>query len=436
MHGSKPLLTNKWGMDQSNFIDEIRAGLNLPKKVIIHDITLRDAEQQAGLVFSYEERNKIARFLDELGFHRIEAIMPAVAKKDEKAVKVIECARAKLAHGLNMRRFKILLTDKIDRAGIEIMEKVAEVNVASGHTEDKLAKEATDVDAIVVRVPAVITRKIIDSARALKVIARFGVGYDNIDVIAATERGIPVTYTPGANTLAVAEYTIALVFSLAKQIMRADRALREHKWEMRLTYSGIELAGKTLGIVGLGEIGSEVAELSRALGMQVLYSDPVRRKEKESGLGIQYVPLTDGDENKGLRVPERLLNGSDFISVHSALTEQTRGFIGEKEIAAMKDGAFLINTARGELVDEEAAYNALRKGKLAGAGLDVFKKEPPCDSPLLGLENVIVTPHVAALARDALKMMSIMVAEDTVRVLNKEIPAHLVNPQVLETKLG
>lgn len=333
-----------------------------------------------------------------------------------------------------MARFKVLLTDKIDKAGIEILEKVADLKFSSALSEDVLAKEASDVDGMVVRVPAVITRKVLENAKKLKVIARFGVGYDNIDVSAATEIGVVVTYTPGANTLSVAEYAVALMFTLAKQIIPADKALRERRWAMRLDYPGIELAGKTLGIVGLGEIGAEVARLSKPLEMRVLYWSRTRKEDKEKKLGMEYVPFTDADKSKGLRVPEKLLKESDFISVHSALTEQTRGLIGKKEIAAMKDGAFFINTARGELVNEQELCNALKSGKLAGAGLDVFEKEPPYDSPLLSLQNVIVGPHVAALAKDAMRRVSVWVAEDTVRVLNHEKPLHPVNPQVLENK--
>jgi D-3-phosphoglycerate dehydrogenase len=331
-----------------------------------------------------------------------------------------------------MERFKVMLTDRIDKAGMEILEKVADLKFSSALSEEVLAQEAKDVDGMVVRVPAVITRKILESAKKLKVIGRFGVGYDNIDVATATEKGIVVTYTPGANTLSVAEYAVGLMFVLAKQIVQADKALREHRWVMRLDYAGVELAGKTLGIVGLGEIGAEVARLSKPLDMRVFYWSRTRKEDKEEKLGMEYVPFTDEDKNKGLRVPEKLLVESDFISLHSALTEQTRGLIGKKEIAAMKKGAFFVNTARGELVDEQELYNALKDGRLAGAGLDVFMKEPPCDSPLLTLPNVIVGPHVAALAKDAMRRVSIWVAEDIVRVLRHERPLHPANPQVLD----
>lgn len=327
-----------------------------------------------------------------------------------------------------MKRFRVLLTDKIDPAGTEILETIAEIKYASARTEDVLAEEGADADGMVVRVPAVITRKIIQNAKKLKVIGRFGVGYDNVDVAAATEKGIVVTYTPGANTLSVAEYTIGLMFTLAKQIIPADKALRERNWAMRLDYRGIELAGKTLGIVGLGEIGGEVARLAGPLGMRVVYWSRTRKEEKEQKIGMEYLALTEQDKSKGLRVPEKLLQQSDFISPHCALTPDTRGLIGKKEIAMMKEGSFFINTARGELVDEHELYIALKNGKLAGAGLDVFEKEPPYDSPLLTMQNVIVGPHVAALAKDALRRVSVWVAEDIVRVLSKQRPLHPVNP--------
>lgn len=331
-----------------------------------------------------------------------------------------------------MRRPKVLLTDIIDEKAIEILERVADVKIASSPSEEVLLREASEADAVIVRTPARITRKIIEKAKNLKVISRYGVGYDNIDVATATERRIPVTYTPGVNTVSVAEYAIGLIVALAKQITRTDRALREHRWELRHKYTGIELSGKILGIVGLGTIGKEVARLSKALGMHVLYWSRTRKEREEKNLGIEFVPLTDEDIKRGLRVPEKLLKESDFISIHLALTEQTRGTIGEREIALMKGGAFLINTARGGIVDEKALYEALKKGKLRGAGVDVFEEEPPYESPLLKLENVIVTPHMAALTKEALQRMAVTVADDVLRVLKGKHPANIVNPEVLK----
>jgi D-3-phosphoglycerate dehydrogenase len=319
-----------------------------------------------------------------------------------------------------LKRFKVMLTDKIDRAGLEILEEVADLKFASSPSEEVLAREVKDVDGMVVRVPAVITRRILENADRLRVIARFGVGYDNIDVAAATERGVVVTYTPGANTQSVAEYAAALMFALTKQIVQADRALREHRWAMRLDYSGIELADKTLGLIGTGAIGCELARIARGLQMEVVGYDIFPNQKRADEIGFKYADL------------DSLLKQSDVVSIHVPLNPDTKKMFGKTQIALMKDGAFFINTARGELVDENDLYEALRDGKLAGAGLDVFEKEPPYDSPLLTLPNVVAGPHVAALAKDANRRVSVWVAEDIVRVLKHERPLHPVNPQVLD----
>jgi D-3-phosphoglycerate dehydrogenase len=320
-----------------------------------------------------------------------------------------------------MARFKVLLTDKIDTAGMEILEKVAEVKFSSSLSEDVLASEASDVDGMIVRVPAFVTRKVLENARRLKVVGRFGVGYENIDVEAATEKGVVVTYTPGANTLSVAEHVIGLMFALAKQITQADNAVRKHDWEMRLHYSGMELAEKTLGLVGLGRIGTCIAGLARGLGMSVLVFDPYVGKERAGELGVELLTL------------EPLLSRSDFIVICCALTDETRGLIDEKALALLKPTAYLVNVARGPIVDEQALIKALRDKRIAGAALDVFEKEPPDpNNPLLKLDNVILSPHIAGVAQDASRRISVWVAEDVVRVLNREPPKYPVNPQVLQ----
>jgi D-3-phosphoglycerate dehydrogenase len=319
-----------------------------------------------------------------------------------------------------MTRFKVLLTDKIDAAGIEILEKVAEVKFSSSLSEDVLASEASDVDGMIVRVPAFVTRKVLENAKRLKVIGRFGVGYENIDMEAATEKGVVVTYTPGANALSVAEHVIGLIFALAKRITQADNAVRKQDWEMRLNYSGVELAGKTLGLVGLGRIGTCIAGLARGLGMSVLVFDPYIAKERAGELGAELLTL------------EPLLTRSDFIVICCALTDETRGLIDEKALALLKPTAYLVNVARGPIVDEQALIKALRDKRIAGAALDVFEKEPPDpNNPLLKLENVILSPHIAGVAQDASRRISVWVAEDVVRVLNREPPKYPANPQVL-----
>jgi D-3-phosphoglycerate dehydrogenase len=320
-----------------------------------------------------------------------------------------------------MARFKVLLTDKIDTAGMEILEKVAEVKFSSSLSEDVLTNEASDVDGMIVRVPAFVTRKVLENARRLKVVGRFGVGYENIDVEAATEKGVVVTYTPGANTLSVAEHVIGLMFALAKQITQADNAVRKHDWEMRLHYSGMELAEKTLGLVGLGRIGTCIAGLARGLGMSVLVFDPYVAKERAGELGVELLTL------------EPLLSRSDFIVICCALTDETRGLIDEKALALLKPTTYLVNVARGPIVDEQALIKALRDKRIAGAALDVFEKEPPDpNNPLLKLDNVILSPHIAGVAQDASRRISVWVAEDVVRVLNREPPKYPVNPQVLQ----
>lgn len=319
-----------------------------------------------------------------------------------------------------MARFKVLLTDKIDAAGMEILEKVADIKFSSSLSEDTLANEASDIDGMIVRVPAVVTRKVLENARRLRVVARFGVGCENIDLEAATEKGVVVTYTPGANTLSVAEHVIGLIFALAKQITQADNAVRKPNWQIRLHYSGIEVAGKRLGLVGLGRIGTCIAGLAMGLDMSVLVFDPYVSKEKARQLGVESLAL------------EALLSQSDFVVICCALTSETHGLIGEKAIGLLKPTAYLINVARGSIVDEQALIEALRDRRIAGAALDVLENEPPDpNNPLLNMQNVILSPHVAGVAQDASRRMSVWVAEDVVRVLNRELPKHPVNAQIL-----
>jgi D-3-phosphoglycerate dehydrogenase len=328
-----------------------------------------------------------------------------------------------------MKKWKVLLTQPIHESGIKILKKEAEVDIRNFEVDEDekvIAEAAEDVDAIITRLQK-ITKKVIENARKLKVIGRYGVGYDNIDVKAATEKGIPVVYTPDAPTESVAEYTIGLMIALARRIVQADKVLRNSTrqgWQVRYKYAGDVLYGKTLGLVGLGRIGALVAKLAKPFGMKILFYDIKRDPLLERILEVVYVPL-----------PE-LLRQSDFISIHVPLNEETKGMIGEEEISMMKNGAYLINTARGPIVDEKALYKALKKGKLAGAALDTFCKEPPPDDfPLFQLENVIVSPHMAALTHHFFVEAAITVAEDTLKVLKSEKPRYIVNPEVYEGKI-
>jgi D-3-phosphoglycerate dehydrogenase len=262
-------------------------------------------------------------------------------------------------------------------------------------------------------------REVINAAKRLKVIGRHGVGYDNVDLEAATENGIVVTYTPDVNTNAVAEHTMALFLSLVRKIPFADASMRAFRWE-GLKFVGNELAQKKLGIIGLGRIGCEVAKRASAFGMKVVCFDKYQSPEVAKKLGVVDVAF------------HQLLAESDIISIHTALTEETRGMLGSHEIDLMKRSAYLVNTARGAIVDGKALREALQRKRIAGAALDVFDKEPlERSDPLLKLENVILTPHIGAYTMEAIRKMDVMVAEDVGRALEGKIPQHVANTEVL-----
>lgn len=324
--------------------------------------------------------------------------------------------------GRMLRGFRVLLTEEIDGAGLEILRGLCEVRFATGVSEETLMREGRDVDALVIRAAGRITAKIMDGAPGLRVVARHGAGYDNIDVEAATERGIVVVYSPGTHSATVADHTLGLMIAVAKRIPQAHDALRlEGRWQVRKEYIGTDVTGKTLGIVGLGRIGREVAKRARGFDMKVLCYDPYVEKKRAGEVGAEPVDL------------ETLLRESDFVTLHVPITRETCGLIGERQLSLMKPGAYLINTCRGAVVDEKALVKALTSGRLAGAALDVFDKEPPDPAnPLFKLDNVVVTPHMAAHTREALQRMAVSVAEDVVRVLRGERPINAANPRVLE----
>lgn len=301
----------------------------------------------------------------------------------------------------------------LEQAGYEIVEPDQDRPLEPS----ELAPLLADVDAAILGLDRV-TAEALQRARRLKVISRFGVGVDEIDLPAATARGIVVTVTPGANSIAVAELTLALILALKKQLRFHDRIVREGRWDRKI---GEELAGQVLGLVGFGRIGREVARRARAFEMRVFFTDP------------QPPPLTVVAE---LQVEPRqlddLLAASDIISLHLPLSENTRGLIGEPQLRQMKPSAVLINTARGGLVDETALYQALQQGQLAGAAFDVFAKEPPGDSPLLRLDNFLATPHIGSATQQSTLRMGLMAAENALLVLEGRRPAHVVNPEVYD----
>ncbi|MFH1269442.1 MAG: phosphoglycerate dehydrogenase [Candidatus Omnitrophota bacterium] len=296
---------------------------------------------------------------------------------------------------------RILVSDPLSEEGLKILKEVKEfqVEVKTELKPEELKEEIGDYDALIVRSATKVTKEIIGAAGKLKVIGRAGVGLDNVDLEAATQKGIIVMNTPGGNTISTAEHTMSMILSLSRSIPQANASMKKGEWK-RSKFMGIELYGKTLGIVGLGRIGTEVAKRALSFGMKVLAYDPFLSREVAEGLGIEVAELKD------------LLGRSDYITVHTPLTEKTKHIISNKEFEAMKKGARLINCARGGIIDEAALLNAIKEGRVAAAALDVFEKEPlPADNELLKLDNVVLTPHLGASTEEAQVNVAIEVAE-------------------------
>ncbi len=285
--------------------------------------------------------------------------------------------------------------------------------------ESEMAEQIAGCDGAIVGTEPV-TARVIAAAPGLRVISRLGVGVDNVDLDAATDAGVVVTVTAGANAVAVAELAVGLILDLARGISRHDARARQGEWRREV---GAEVAGKTLGVVGAGRIGRELAIRARALGMRLLYTDPRRlRAEDEAVLGLGYLPLED------------LLRASDFVSLHAPLTAETVHMIGREQIDLMKPTAYLVNTARGELVDEAALAAALVTGRLAGAALDVRAAEPPHAPDRLCLDSVILTPHIGSHTTEAILRMSVAAARNLVAVLRGERPSDALNDPVRSAK--
>ena len=318
-----------------------------------------------------------------------------------------------------MKPFKVLLYEEMHEAGKALLREKAEILFAGSLEEASLIKEVKEIDGIIIRANGKVTRKMMESAPKLKVIGRHGVGVENIDLEAATEKGIWVVNTPDANDLSVAEHFFGLALILSKMLKKADIALREGRWEARYEYIGNELHGKTLGILGFGRIGRAVGRIGhKGFDMRVLYYDAVRYEETEKELKARKVSL------------EEVLSQSDYISINLPMLPETKGILGKKEFGLMKPSAFIINLARGPIWDEKALYQVLKEGKIAGAASDVYEVEPATkEHPLLQLENFVGTPHMAAHTEEALRRMS-MVAEDVLRVLEGKTPLHPVNSVV------
>jgi len=308
---------------------------------------------------------------------------------------------------------KVIVADKISDRGVALLKEQAGWNIVLT-TKDTLNAEIADADALIVRSATKVTPDLLDKAPRLRVVGRAGVGVDNIDLDEATRRGVLVMSTPGGNAVSVAEHTFALLLSLARQVPRLDKAMHEGKWE-KSSAAGTEVRGKTLGLIGLGRIGSEVAVRAEAFDMRVLGYDPYISEAAARELQVELVPL------------ERLLAESDFVSLHTAVSPATQNLINAGTLAQMKQGARLVNAARGELIDEAALAEALKSGKLAGAALDVFVEEPPKNSPLLELANVIATPHVAGSTAEAQEEVGTQVAVQVRDYLAEGVIRNAVN---------
>jgi len=320
---------------------------------------------------------------------------------------------------------KVLVTCPIAQQATQKLREIAEVKLnPSAHpfTKEQLRKEVADINAIILGADK-FDEELMAAAPRLKMIARYGVGYDNVDVKTATSRRMFVTYTPSVLSDAVADLTFALILALSRRITEADSYVKSGKWGRSPFPLGLDLARKTLGIVGLGHIGTKVIERARAFNMSIIYYDIVRNKQAEEKYGAKPVTLKE------------LLKQSDYVSLHVPLTEKTEALIGKNELALMKSTAFLINTSRGPILDQQALYEALKEKKIAGAGLDVFQHEPiESNEPMLKLSNVVLTPHMGSGTVETRLAMALMAVDDVIRVLKGKDPTNVVNIELLERR--
>lgn len=312
---------------------------------------------------------------------------------------------------------KVVVAEPIAPAGIRALEEVCEVVMAVGEPRERVLELVGDAHGLVVRSATQVDRELLAAAPALRVVGRAGIGVDNIDLEAATARGVLVVNAPHANTISAAEHTMALMLAQARNIPRADATLRAGVWD-RKSFQGVELAGKTLGVVGLGKIGTLVAQRSLAFGMRLIAYDPFVGPERARRLGVELVEL------------DQLLAEADFITIHLPLTKETEGLIGRDALTKTKPGVRIINTSRGGIVDEEALAEAIGEGRVAGAGLDVFSVEPLTSSHLFSLPQVVLTPHLGASTTEAQDKAGTDVAEAVASALRGELVLSAVNVDI------
>lgn len=316
--------------------------------------------------------------------------------------------------------FGLTHMDAFDLLAREGVEYDLQRRPAGSWNEELLIELLRGKQAIIAGVEEPLQRGVMEASPELKVISRLGVGVDNVDMAAATEHGIVLTITLEANVNATADLTFALIAAVARKIPELDRIMREGKWQLVIAE---DVSEKTLGIIGLGRIGKAVARRARGFDMKILAYDKIQDPDFADQYGIRYVSL------------EELLSSSDFVTIHLSPSSQTVHFIGETELNLMKPTAFLINASRGVIVDEAALIRALQEGWIAGAGLDVYEKEPLREGPLLALPNVVLTPHIGGATYPALRAMSLRAAENVLQVLRGQRPEGVVNPEVYASGL-
>ncbi|NIO37096.1 D-glycerate dehydrogenase [Candidatus Bathyarchaeota archaeon] len=328
-----------------------------------------------------------------------------------------------------MSKLKVYVTREIPERGLGIIRKSFHAEIWSEYApppKKVIIEKIREMDAIVSLLSDQIDAEVFDAGSKLKIVAQLAVGFDNIDVKEATKRGIYVTNTPGVLTETTADFAWALLMSVGRRVVEADNYVRTGKWKVGWhpsMLSGRDVYGATLGIVGAGRIGASVARRAKGFNMKVLYYDVISRPELEKELGAKRVEL------------DRLFAGSDFVSVHVPLMESTHHLINEERLKLMKKTAYLINNSRGPVVDERALYKALKEGRIAGAGLDVFEEEPTqITNPLLKLDNVVVAPHISSASHETRSQMAKMVADNLVSFFSGKRPPNLVNPDVLEVQ--
>lgn len=323
---------------------------------------------------------------------------------------------------------KVYVTRLLPKVAMERIHSFCDAKVWEGELpppKDVLLQEVGEIEGLLSLLTDKVDAELMNRAQKLKVISNCAVGFDNVDVQEATKRGIIVGNTPGVLTDTTADFAFALLMAAARRVVEGDRVVRAGKWKTwgPMILLGQDIHNATLGIIGLGRIGSAVAKRAQGFGMKILYTDVVRNKQAEKELGIEYVDL------------DRLLAESDFITVHTNLTPETHHLISQKQFEKMKRTAILVNTSRGPIVDNMALYDALRSGKIAYGALDVTEPEPmPADHPLLTLDNVIVVPHIASASVATRTKMALMAAENLIAGLKGEVPPNPVNPEVLKKK--